>query len=405
MARAATPAGDEIDDPKMARRLKSRTTLAAPAETTTVAGTPAVTPAIAPTAQAPGAAAPMDSHLVVSISVSVAVVVGLFAAAGERRCRRRGGIRRIARRSPRARAARRRQDADNRRRLSPLLVRAGRCDAIRIDHRQRDQRAVRYPVAGFLSNLAPRPLRPVDAVRVAERPVRHRQRRLLVAESASLGMQSAGPVVTPFAEAFAGGGYMRRFQFDRTVPTAYWQFGVDAGASFFLGDVGYVSVALGYLHPVDGFVRGTSFTSVYVDTWSLKLGSACRRGLGPRGLGLGLLPDSGLVIIFPRPEARGLRPFLKPSPFRGRMFKLRVHSLLGGPMIRAVLPLLAAFLVIPATALAQAPGQPPPLPMAVDIKKVPVGASAEYDMTVGQLPPMKSRMALVARPATPIRWR
>jgi len=66
-------------------------------------------------------------------------------------------------------------------------------------------------------------------------------------------------------------------------------------------------------------------------------------------------------------------------------------------MTRAVLPLLAVFIVIPVTALAQAPGQPPPLPMAVDIKKVPVGAWAEYDMTVGQLPPMKSRMALVAK--------
>ncbi len=93
-----------------------------------------------------------------------------------------------------------------------------------------------------------------------------------IAQSVSLGVQSAGAVVTPFAEAFAGGGYMRRFQFDRTVPTAYWQLGVDAGASFFLGDVGYVSVALGYLHPVNGFVKETSFTSVYVDTWSLKLG-------------------------------------------------------------------------------------------------------------------------------------
>ena len=64
-----------------------------------------------------------------------------------------------------------------------------------------------------------------------------------------------------------------------------------------------------------------------------------------------------------------------------------------------LLPLLAVFIVIPVTALAQAPGQPPPLPMAVDIKKVPVGAWAEYDMTVGQLPPMKSRMALVGKSA------
>ena len=29
--------------------------------------------------------------------------------------------------------------------------------------------------------------------------------------------------------AFAGVGYMRRLQFDRTIPTAFWQFGVDAG--------------------------------------------------------------------------------------------------------------------------------------------------------------------------------
>jgi hypothetical protein len=76
------------------------------------------------------------------------------------------------------------------------------------------------------------------------------------------------------------------------------------------------------------------------------------------------------------------------------------------PAHRAVSTLRGA-LVVPfftvllgsASALAQAPGQPPPLPMAVDLKKVPVGAWAEYDMTVGKLPPMKSRMALVAKSA------
>ncbi len=66
-------------------------------------------------------------------------------------------------------------------------------------------------------------------------------------------------------------------------------------------------------------------------------------------------------------------------------------------MTRAALLLFAVSIVIPATALAQAPGAPPPLPMAVDLKKVPVGSWAEYDMTVGQLPPMKSRMALVGK--------
>src|SRR6185369_2655628 len=34
VARAAAPASDDIDDPKMARRLKSRTTMVAPADTT-----------------------------------------------------------------------------------------------------------------------------------------------------------------------------------------------------------------------------------------------------------------------------------------------------------------------------------------------------------------------------------
>ena len=93
-----------------------------------------------------------------------------------------------------------------------------------------------------------------------------------LAQSASLGIQIAGPRVTPFAEAFAGGGYMRRFQFDRTIPTAYWQFGIDAGANIFLADHGFFSVALGYLRPVNGFLKQQTFTSVYVDTWSVKIG-------------------------------------------------------------------------------------------------------------------------------------
>lgn len=93
-----------------------------------------------------------------------------------------------------------------------------------------------------------------------------------LAQTFSLGMQFAGNVFTPFAEAFAGAGYMRRLQFQSSVPTAYWQFGVDVGTEIFMSRYADVSVALGYIHPVDGFTRGLSFTSVYVDTWSLKLG-------------------------------------------------------------------------------------------------------------------------------------
>jgi hypothetical protein len=101
-----------------------------------------------------------------------------------------------------------------------------------------------------------------------------------VAQSFSLGAQMPRQQITPFAEAFAGGGYMRRVQFDRTIPTVYWQLGIDAGAEIFMSHDAFLSVALGYLHPVNGFavtqVSGTttsaSFKSVFVDTWSFKLG-------------------------------------------------------------------------------------------------------------------------------------
>jgi hypothetical protein len=92
------------------------------------------------------------------------------------------------------------------------------------------------------------------------------------AESLSVGAQLPGGRVVPFAEAFAGIGYMRRLQFDRTIPTAYWQLGVDAGAEIYLARTGFVSLALGYLRPVNGFVQLQEFQTVYVDTWSFKLG-------------------------------------------------------------------------------------------------------------------------------------
>src|SRR5436309_15328894 len=64
----------------------------------------------------------------------------------------------------------------------------------------------------------------------------------------------------------------------------------------------------------------------------------------------------------------------------------------------AFLPLL---LSLSAAARAQQPGQGPPMPLAVDLAKVPAGSWADYSMTMGKLPPMKTRMALVAKsPAT-----
>lgn len=56
---------------------------------------------------------------------------------------------------------------------------------------------------------------------------------------------------------------------------------------------------------------------------------------------------------------------------------------------------LLSGLLVPAVAHAQAPGQGPPMPMAVDLTKVPVGTWADYSVTMGQMAPMSTRMALV----------
>ena len=60
---------------------------------------------------------------------------------------------------------------------------------------------------------------------------------------------------------------------------------------------------------------------------------------------------------------------------------------------------LALCLCGPSIAFAQQPGQGPPMPLAVDLAKVPAGSWAEYAMTMGQLPPMKMKIALVAKNA------
>jgi hypothetical protein len=91
-------------------------------------------------------------------------------------------------------------------------------------------------------------------------------------ETASFGPQLTFGRVVPFAEGLAGIGYMRRFQFDHTIPTVFWQLGIDLGASVYFARIGFVSLALGYLRPVNGFLRTTSFESVYTNTWSFKIG-------------------------------------------------------------------------------------------------------------------------------------
>jgi hypothetical protein len=58
---------------------------------------------------------------------------------------------------------------------------------------------------------------------------------------------------------------------------------------------------------------------------------------------------------------------------------------------------LAVCLCGPTAAFAQQPGQGPPMPIAVDLAKVPAGSWADYAMTMGQLPSMKMRIALVSK--------
>lgn len=62
--------------------------------------------------------------------------------------------------------------------------------------------------------------------------------------------------------------------------------------------------------------------------------------------------------------------------------------------MRAWLALI--FVLAPAPVLAQkTPG--PPLPIGMDLRKAPVGSWAEYTINIEQFPPLRQRLALVAR--------
>jgi hypothetical protein len=92
-----------------------------------------------------------------------------------------------------------------------------------------------------------------------------------LAQSFSSGFQIPGRF-TPFAEALAGAGYMRRVQADSTLPGAYWQVGVEGGVEVYMLGRAYTSVAVGYLHTDNLLLLQHSLTSVKQDAWMLKLG-------------------------------------------------------------------------------------------------------------------------------------
>ena len=94
-----------------------------------------------------------------------------------------------------------------------------------------------------------------------------------IAQSVSLGGQIPGHVFTPFLEAYAGGGYMQRTHAGlNSVATAYGQLGVDLGTELFLARHFCLSAAIGYIHAGNGFVKDATFGSFSVDAFSFKLG-------------------------------------------------------------------------------------------------------------------------------------
>jgi hypothetical protein len=91
----------------------------------------------------------------------------------------------------------------------------------------------------------------------------------------SLGWQIPGPVITPFIEGFAGGGLMQRTKKDldlNTIATAFAELGVDLGMEVFLARHFCLSLAMGWIHLANGYARQAAFDTFSTDTWSFKLG-------------------------------------------------------------------------------------------------------------------------------------
>ena len=268
-AAGATTPQEEIDDPKVARRLRTRD--AAPAPVASAASPRAMSPA-APTVSVPTAAAsapPPPAN--VAPRTEVPRVVEATPAALPPAIEAAGGQETLTRKLPADEEAR---SSDN---VPRLKIGFRRFSFVRVGATDGPQATAAASEAFNVLSLDYYPASSyvrfgLSAQYGAESGKLMGGGDYFFAQTFSLGGQFPGRVLTPFAEAFGGAGYMRRLQFASSVPTAYWQFGVDVGTEIFMAKFADVSVALGYLHPVNGFTRGLSFTSVYVDTWSFKLG-------------------------------------------------------------------------------------------------------------------------------------
>jgi hypothetical protein len=256
----AVPAEESIDDPKLARRLGTRMTWEAPP------GVPPPTP--------PAAVPPPGGPAVVGVPAVQGVAAG---AAGLPVAAR--PARAVA--SPNATGSNEtgsNATASNETGFGPVLPRAQiafrRFDFVRIGASD----AAGLPAAEAFDSLSIDVYPVSSLIRVGLSTAYGWQEGkssggdYFATETGSFGVQLGGQRVVPFAEGLAGVGYLRRIEFHRTIPTVTWQLGIDVGAALYLARVGFVSLAVGYLHPVSGFAKEQAFESVYTNTWSFKIG-------------------------------------------------------------------------------------------------------------------------------------
>lgn len=101
------------------------------------------------------------------------------------------------------------------------------------------------------------------------------------AEALSIGGQMPGPKFTPFFEIVGALGFMQRSHHPGVLSTkasALAQLGLDVGTEVFLARYAYLSFALGYVHAANWWGRladtsgAGSVQSMSIDTWTLKVG-------------------------------------------------------------------------------------------------------------------------------------
>jgi len=92
-----------------------------------------------------------------------------------------------------------------------------------------------------------------------------------LSESTSFGLQRLDRI-TPFLEAVAGGGYMRRLQVGVSVPTGMWFYGAEGGVDIYTLDRLYIHLSLGRMRVVNAFAQLSAISRVFEDVWFFRLG-------------------------------------------------------------------------------------------------------------------------------------